>query len=266
MTVNNLSDGSFLLSQDISKAFAPIENLSLIANKKEVIDSTSVLAVENLIIAAKEAEAFRQTNRFVCPTFPPLKVNKFVRKRFNFDIKSNGPHFYPSKPLFDLYPKDMTSKPKRKRMFSYKEYNVRCGDDSKITGHPLKAEEMFCEKCGKIGHLPEICWMKIRTSKEMGLTSKQDLVLNDFLLSLTQAPSLKPLRPDEDMITYIQKLERTLNEREQDFKNKWRTFARSYKVSADLVQPGFPQMRQGLAFWFAISCPIFILQWVASWR
>ena len=262
LTVQNSKQGIFNITPDVSKAFNPLQNVSLIANQPST-DMSVASEIDALLNAAYDAENARQKSQLSCPAFPPLKLNNFVRKRFPFDITSNGPHFYPSKALFQLYPKNLVSKPKRKKLLSYKDYNKWCGDDSKITGHHLQADEMFCEKCGKTGHIDTICWMNIRSSKELGLTEKQDLVLNSFLLSLEQAPSCPPLQPHEDMIEYIDNLDKSLESKEAYFAEKWKLYAQAHKVSADLVQPGFSQMRQGLAYWYAISCPIFILQWVA---
>ena len=262
MCISNSKDGSFNLTPEELKAFNPLQNISLIANKPSE-NASDVSEIEALLNAVQKAESARQEKQTSCPTFPPLQLNNFIRKRFPFDITSNGPHFYPTKALFKLYPRNMVSKPKRKKPISYKEYNKWCGDDSKITGHTLKADEMFCNKCGKTGHIDSICWMNVKSSKDLGLTSKQDLVLNDFLLSLEQAPSCSPLKPQEDMIDYIDNLDKTLESRESFFLSHWKQYAKANKVSADLVQPGFSQMRQGLAYWYAISCPIFILQWVA---
>ena len=261
--VENTSDGIFEISEASSSKFHPRENFSLIESRPQNLDFVAISQTQAFVAASKQAELDRQRKNFQCESFPPVVLNDFVRKRFSFDPSSNGPHFYPCKALLELYPKNLTSRSKLPKTLSYKEYNRRCGDDSKITGHPLKAEDMFCNSCGKIGHLPEICWMRFRSSKEMGLTSYKDMVLNKFLENLSKAPSLRPLRPGEDKLDFINHLDDELDKREAYFRTAWKIFASDHELSSDLVDPGFSQIRQGLAFWYAIACPLFILQWVA---
>ena len=263
ISVPNSEEGLFTLSDEDVLAFQPKKNFSLVENTLVKPNLSAIAEVQKFIESSKTAEAKRQQENFQCDVFPPVKLNDFVRKRFPFDIHSNGPHFYPSSALKKLYPKTFTQKPKLQKPISYKQYNHRCGDDSKITGHPLAADDMFCSTCGKVGHLPEICWMRFRSAKELGLTSYQDIVLNWFLAQLIRAPSLRPLRQGEDKVAFLNELDETLDSREEYFLTSWRRWASEYQVSADLVEPGFSQIRQGLAFWYAISCPIFILQWVA---
>ena len=62
--------------------------------------------------------------------------------------------------------------------------------------HP-PPDEMFCcgpfgAGCGKRGHTYENCWMRLKSSIELGLTTLQDLALNDFLFSLPKLPAFKP--------------------------------------------------------------------------
>ena len=261
--VQNTTEGIFDISEASSFTFHPRENFSLIENCPQKLDSEALAQTQAFVDASKQAELSRQGNNFQCETFPPVVLNDFVRKRFSFDPSSNGPHFYPCRALLELYPKNLTSRSKLPLSLSYKEYNRRCGDDSKITGHPLKAEDMFCQNCGKIGHLPEICWMRFRSSKELGLTSYKNIVLNKFLEHIPKASSLRPLKPGEDKLDFINQLDKELDNREAYFVSAWKIFATDHDISPDLVDPGFSQIRQGLAFWYAIACPLFILQWVA---
>jgi len=261
--VENSPSGKFFIENQVLMNFQPLENRSLVAPSKIHKTNFPTEEIEVLLHKAEKFETARQQQNFQCPPFRELAVNNFVRKPFPFDIKSNGPHFYPCPALISFYPKQFLTYPKKKKLLTYKQYNELCEDDSKITGHEIKDSNlMFCSTCGKFGHLPEICWMNVRSTKQLGLTKRQDIVLNKFLLQFPKAFSLRPYSPDDDKIQFISNLQAKLEQRMGYFMKSWDIFARSRKVSLDLVQPGFSQMRQGLAFWYAIACPTYVLQWV----
>jgi len=264
ITVENTPLGCFSLASDVLSQFKILENCSLIAPRKFSPDGDITEKIEHLLQKADDLESNRQAQNFPCPKFDTLQVNNFIRKPFPFDITSNGPHFYPCSAIRKFYPKKLLTFPKKKRSMSYKEYNELCEDDTKITGHAITDSNlMFCTQCGKYGHLPEICWMNVRSTQQLGLTTPQDIALNSFLLSFPQAHSLPRLSPDDDKVKFVTDLQEKLEIRAGYFSKSWEIFAKTRRVSVDLVRPGFSQMRQGLAFWYAISCPTYVLQWVA---
>ncbi len=260
--VSNNVNGNFDFHSANHELFHPMQSDTLIANIKTDANMEFIPHTEKLLKHARALEALRKSQLFQCPLFPILPVNDFITRSFSFDVTSIQFHSDPTL-IQSLFPKKLFLTPAKKRPISYQRYNEMCEDDSKITPNKIPAEDLFCSSCGKLGHSAEFCWMRIRSSKALGLTSRVDIVLNDFILSLTRAPSFKHKSSHESIIDFVTNLLFIIHKNANFFTTSWTTFANRHRVRADLVEPGFSQLRQGLPYWYAIACPIYVLQWVA---
>ena len=263
ISVSNQINGSFSLDNSLFESFTPIHSQSLIANCPTNTNSDFIPVIEHNLKTAYDLEQQRLDSRFQCPSFPTVKVNQFIRKPFDFDPSSVAFHFLPAPCIEKFFPKTLFPTPKKKLMISYSQYNIMCEDDSKITEGGIPTQDLFCSICGKTGHDSKYCWMRIRSSKSLGLTTRQDKALNTFLLQLERAPSFTRKHPSVSIVNFVTNLQSEIETRANFFSTGWKNFARVSKVSADLVEPGFSQLRQGLPFWYAIACPIYVLQWIA---
>jgi len=261
--VSNQPDGCFSLENSVIESFVPLTSQSLIANCPTTSNSEFIPVIESHLRTAFDLEQQRLESRFQCPSFPPVKVNQFIRKSFAFDSTSVAFHFLPAPIIQKFFPKTLFPTPKKKSMISYSQYNTMCGDDSKITEGGVPTQDLLCTICGKMGHDSKYCWMRTRSSKSLGLTTRQDKALNTFLLQLQRAPSFIPKHPSTSIIEFVTNLQSEIEIRANSFSTRWKNFALINKVSADLVEPGFSQLRQGLPFWYALACPIYVLQWIA---
>ena len=262
ISVTNNQFGIFA-TNSFSRDFVPLKSQSIISHVSDPNSSNFIPLVQNKLSEAFELEQTRLDSRFQCPKFPALKVNNFVKPTYDFDVTSVEFHYSSPHLLRKYFPPELFPKPKRKLAISYQKYNEMCGDDTKITQNSIPSEQLFCSLCGKFGHENSFCWMRVRSSKELGLTSPTDLALNAFLLNSTRAPSFPRMRPTDCIINFVTTLLLQIHSRAFDFTTAWEHFALSHNVSSNLIEPGFSQLRQGLAYWYAISCPIYVLQWIA---
>ena len=263
LTVSNDSFGIFDISLSLRSDFAPLESQSIVSHTSDPNCSKFLPLVRAKLDEAFALEQSRLDSRFQCPKFPALKVNDFVKRTFDFDVTSIAFHYTSPRLVRKYFPRQLFPRPKDKVPISYQRYNEMCGDDSKITQNSIPSEELFCSMCGKFGHETDFCWMRLRSSKDLGLTSPTDLALNEFLLSYERAPSFVKLRPEDCIILFVTNLMLEIHARAKAFTDAWTAFARYKSVSANLIEPGFSQLRQGLAYWYAIACPIYVLQWIA---
>ena len=129
-----------------------------------------------------------------------------------------------------------------------------CGDDTKITQNSIPSEDLSCSLCRKFGHEVPFCWMRVRSSKELGLTSSVNLALNNFFLRSPRALSFAKMQPSDCIITFVTNLLLQIHVRASDFTLAWESFALSRSVLSNLIEPSFSQLCQGLAF----GIPVFL--------
>ena len=133
ISVSNQPDGCFSLENSLIESFIPLISQSLIANCPTTSNSDFIPIIDNHLRTAFDLEQQRLESRFQCPSFPPVKVNQFIRKSFAFDPASVAFHFLPAPIIQKFFPKTLFPTPKKKSMISYSQYNTMFGDDSKIT-------------------------------------------------------------------------------------------------------------------------------------
>ena len=107
ISVSNQTNGSFSLDNSLFESFTPIHSQSLIANCPTNTNSDFIPVIENTLKTAYDLEQQRLDSRFQCPSFPPVKVNQFIRKSFAFDPSSVAFHFLPAPCIEKFFPKTL---------------------------------------------------------------------------------------------------------------------------------------------------------------
>ena len=261
ISVENNLDGIWNTKGFPFHKFNPVENLALVQAHKSDF-STQGSKLQSIVDKCTQVEQIRLQSRDINISWPELKLNNFRTQKYGFNVFAPQWHSKHPDPLWQKHFPGMT-KPAKRKTISYQEYNILCGDDSKLFQDNKNYENHLCTLCGKTGHPQKLCWRRVRSSNSLKLTDPTEKALHAFLLSFPTCRPFKSLAQNQCPIAFINELQKDISHRANHFNTSWHQFALSKGVNPSLVQPGFGQLRQGLPYWYALGCPTFILQWIA---
>ena len=263
ISVDNDLDGIWDTTHFPFHKFNACPNKILVQAHKQDFSHSQIKQISEIVEKSKSVEIARLASREITLQWPKLDLNTFHKLHYGFNIFAQ--QWHTSKvpdPLWNSHFPGMT-KPQNRRVISYSEYNNLCGDDSKLFKDNISYENHLCKLCGKVGHPQNLCWRRIRTSKDMNLCRPTDIILNKFILSFPPCKPFSAKPVNISVIEFINNIQRDITNRASLFSQQWNHFAQNHKVRPSLIDPGFGQFRQGLPYWYALGCPTFILQWIA---
>ncbi len=142
------------------------------------------------------------------------------------------------------------------------------GEGNKLWTNP-EIPNHYCSICGRKGHVNDLCYKRPLRTDELNHLSKLESQLYIFICNLKiQTPTL---RFNHDPIQWIRSLDKKVTLREKLFWRKFQAFVKeqfheNICLPVRLTSNSFANIKGGVATFWAIGAPIFILQRIlAGW-